>query len=150
MTKMLKMASIFAFSLLLGACDKDVKNNGMGEFLPVEEAFVFSVEAIDKNTINASWKIADGYYLYKDKFEFSLANDDYQIASINIPKGKMIEDKVFGNKESYEGAVDIKITLKAVNASSVSGKATINVGYQGCSARGLCYPPQDVKSVISL
>ncbi|MDH3327419.1 MAG: protein-disulfide reductase DsbD family protein, partial [Gammaproteobacteria bacterium] len=74
-------------------------------------------------------------------------NEDYQIASLDMPKGKMILDKVFGNKESYEGAVDVNIALKTINDS---GKVIVTTSYQGCSEKGLCYPPQTVQTEINL
>ena len=145
--KILKVAGLLLSGLVLAACEKEVKDNGMGEFLPVEKAFVLTVNSVDKNTVNASWKIAEGYHLYKDKFEFSLGNDDYQISALDMPKGTMIEDKIFGKQESYAGALDVKIALKEINPT---GKVIVKTRYQGCSDKGLCYPPQSVESEIML
>jgi len=150
MMNKMKIVVMLVFGLLVSACGNnanDVKDNGMGVFLPVEKAFAFSVKPVEDNVISARWEIADGYYLYKDKFEFAVINDEYQIAELDMPKGKMIDDKVFGNKESYDGSLEIRVSLKAVNAS---GKLLFRVGYQGCSEKGLCYPPQSVETEIAL
>jgi len=153
--RVIKLVGLFAMiSLFVSACGSDGKNspkdNGMGEFLPVEKAFMFKASRLDANTINAHWDIAEGYHLYKDKFEFALANGNYQISGIDMPKGKMIEDKVFGNKESYEGRIDVKISVKEMKPSPKTGMLTITTGYQGCSEKGLCYPPQSIQTEINL
>jgi len=133
--------------MLLTACNDSPKDNGMGEFLPVEKAFVFSVKAGEGDNLIAHWEIEEGYHLYRDKFEFSIEGSDYQISALNMPKGEMILDKVFGEQESYSGSLDVNIALKAVKNS---GTATLKTTYQGCSDRGLCYPPQNITSVIEL
>jgi len=138
---------LFVFVFLLSGCEKTESVAVQEEFLPVEKAFVFNVKAAGKNQLTAHWDIAEGYHLYKNKFEFSLANNDYQISTLNMPKGEMILDEVFGDQESYKGSLDITIALKALNDS---GNVVLQTKYQGCSEKGLCYPPQKVKSVITL
>jgi len=155
MIRKLKIASIFVLGLLVAACGEGenssalsgAQDNGKGEFLPVEKAFVLSIKAQDEKSITAHWDIADGYHLYKDKFEFALGDDNYQISSLKMPEGKMIEDKVFGNKLSYEGQLDVTISLKKVNDT---GKVILKTSYQGCSEKGLCYPPQHIETELAL
>ena len=149
MINSVKLTGLLAISFGLMACSSEdnTKSNVMGEFLPVEQAFVLSVKAVGKDALKAHWDIAEGYHLYKDKFAFELEGNDYQIKSLNIPKGEMILDKVFGDKESFKKAVDIDIRLKANNDT---GKVILSASYQGCSEKGLCYPPQTVKTSIDL
>ena len=40
------------------------------ELLPPEVAFKFSAQALDANTLEVRYRIADGYYLYRNKFKF--------------------------------------------------------------------------------
>src|SRR4051794_6265233 len=42
------------------------------KLLPPERAFAFSVQAVDENTVEARFAIANGYYLYRDKLKFSV------------------------------------------------------------------------------
>ena len=42
------------------------------EFLDPEVAFKFSARALDANTLEARWQIADGYYMYRSKFKFEV------------------------------------------------------------------------------
>ncbi|MGD8843832.1 MAG: protein-disulfide reductase DsbD family protein, partial [Gammaproteobacteria bacterium] len=45
------------------------------ELLPADQAFRPDVTVGDDGTLTANWQIADGYYLYRHRFEFSLAEN---------------------------------------------------------------------------
>ena len=109
------------------------------EFLPVEKAFRFSSKANDDNTLKLSWKIAEGYHLYKNKFEFALEPESARIADIAMPKGVILDDENFGRQETYVDHVDIQLKLKPQPDLK---NVVLSVKYQGCSEKGLCYPPQ--------
>jgi len=60
------------------------------EFLDPEVAFKFSARALDANTLEARWQIADGYYMYRDKFKFEVAGAT--LGAPQLPAGKVKED----------------------------------------------------------
>ena len=60
------------------------------EFLEPEAAFAFSARALDANTLEARWQIADGYYLYRDKFKFELKGAT--LGQPTLPAGKVKQD----------------------------------------------------------
>ncbi|MDC2889201.1 protein-disulfide reductase DsbD family protein [Psychrosphaera sp. G1-22] len=68
------------------------------QFLPVEEAFVFNFSQND-DEVTLSWEIADGYYLYADKFQF--AADNLTIEATEKPDATQIEDEFFGVVDVY-------------------------------------------------
>ena len=41
-------------------------------FLEPERAFVFSARTVRSDTVEVSYRIADGYYLYRERFKFAL------------------------------------------------------------------------------
>ncbi len=109
---------------------------GDDELLPPDEAFSFSASAGPDGRIRAQWKIADGYYLYKDKFSFS-AGDTATLGEIAFPPAKVKQDEFFGKVATYRNKVAFDIPV-----SGVSGPVSFTVGYQGCADIGVCYPPQ--------
>jgi len=109
------------------------------EFLPVDKAFKYSAVMIDEKTIKASWDIADGYHLYKNKLKFEITAGGYQVANVDYPESVMLDDKIFGKQESYKNSLDVIITLAKI---SDGGAIKLKSGYQGCAAQGLCYPPE--------
>ncbi len=115
------------------------------EPLDPEVAFKFSARALDANTLEARWQIADGYYMYRDKFKFELAGGT--LDKPTLPPGKMKDDETFGRVETYRK--DVRITLpvqRTPGTTSVTLKATS----QGCWDGGLCYMPQTVSMAVKL
>jgi len=116
-----------------------------GEPMEPEKAFVFSARTVDANTVEARWKIADGYYMYKEKIHFSAA-PEIKLGAIKLPAGKVKEDENFGKVETYRGELKILIPVQAGSAGSFTLKARA----QGCWDEGVCYPPLDQQASIKL
>ena len=134
---MLKQLGILLWVLLasfsLQANDLLSKLQG-NQFLPVDQAFVFDFVQQD-NTLKISWQIADGYYLYKDKFK--LAGVAVNFSHPTYPPGMPYEDEYFGKTEIYLHQVVLSVPL-----SNIDKDAVLKVRYQGCAKAGLCYPVQ--------
>jgi len=108
------------------------------ELLPPEEAFAFSSEIVGTDLI-ASWDIADGYYMYQDKFAAAAPGGDVQIGEMAFPPGKTKDDPLFGQVVAYTERVDIAIPLFS---SRPRGEALLEIWGQGCNEPiGVCYPP---------
>ncbi len=108
------------------------------QFLPVEQAFVMDFRQQDtagQSKVQVSFTIADGYYLYKDKFKF--VGIDAAFSHPKYPKGVMIKDEYFGESEVYFHQVVLDIPL-----SQLGSEAMLKVRFQGCAEAGLCYPVQ--------
>jgi thiol:disulfide interchange protein DsbD len=113
------------------------------EPLPPEEAFRFYPGELNQGVIPLRWDIADGHYLYRDKFSFTLVESDgLQLGTPAIPAGKKKEDPLFGEIEAHYKAVAFDLPLVG------NGSATIEVTWQGCAERGICYPPQ--KQIVNV
>jgi thiol:disulfide interchange protein DsbD len=110
------------------------------ELLPPELAFEVKVAIKDPQTLVATFKPAEGYYLYRQRFSFSLQGiPDATIEDISMPKGKLKEDAFFGTSEVYYQPFDADLRISGYKGDLRS--ATLKVGYQGCSESGVCYPP---------
>jgi thioredoxin:protein disulfide reductase len=101
------------------------------EFLPVDNAFVFTSQRLDSGETQLFWQIADGYYLYQKRLKFDGLPTELQPA---LPQGEAHSDEFFGEQQVYRQGLELKVPAGA------SGQ--VNVSYQGCADAGLCYPPQ--------
>jgi len=107
------------------------------DFLTAAEAFKFSAQWLQPTQLQLHWQIAEGYYLYREKFKFSLATAG-QLGTPQFPTGTFREDPLFGKVEIYtQSPLEIPLPIAAQERQTV----TLNVEYQGCALAGLCYPP---------
>ena len=97
--------------IVSAAAYADVGGFDVEEPLMPDEAFVLSTSVIDANTVRAEWKVADKYYLYKEKFKFISDTESIKPGTPNFPKGKIKEDEFFGTVETYRKKVVIDIPI---------------------------------------
>ena len=110
------------------------------EFLPVDKAFTIEGRSPDAQTVVVRLSPADSYYLYREKLHFALvAADDATIESVRIPRGEEKQDPNFGKTEVFHKPVAVTLRLKRTGTEALA--LTLDVGFQGCSEKGLCYPP---------
>jgi thiol:disulfide interchange protein DsbD len=114
------------------------------ELLPAEEAFRFTAEVVGQNRLRLSWQIADGYYLYRDRFQVEKLAGLAELGPLQLPPGERKDDPEFGPTEVYHRNVTALLPLAQVSPEGTELK--LKVRYQGCAERGVCYPPQ-VKTV---
>src|SRR3990172_1268841 len=73
---------------------------GSSEILTAEEAFQLSAQGSSgKDRLIVRWDIADGYYLYRDKFALATEDDDIRLREFSVPPGKLKSDPDFGQVE---------------------------------------------------
>ncbi|MBK9624640.1 MAG: protein-disulfide reductase DsbD [Rhodocyclaceae bacterium] len=136
-------ATLFQVLLLLTLCGSARAE----EPLPPDQAFRFSARVIDGTTIEARWKIVDGYYMYRDKFKFTL--DGAALGTVSLPRGKVKEDETFGKVETFRKEVIVRLPISTAT-NEVAGKLTLNTVSQGCWDGGICYPPLAQQALLEL
>ena len=131
--------------LLLAAC---AGLAGAAEPLDPEQAYKFSARVVDAKTLEARWQIADGYYMYRDKFKFAAEPAGLTLGKPTLPPGKKKHDDIFGEVETYRNEVKILVPIEAgaVPGSTVTLKAVS----QGCADLGICYPPLPQQATLTL
>jgi len=112
---------------------------GGSEFVPVDEAFKPILIPIDGNTVEVTFQITPGYYLYKDKISVNAISENVQLGKLELPKGKIKFDEFFGESEVY--VEDVFATLPLARATPQAMDLELEVNFQGCAEGGLCYPP---------
>src|SRR5216683_788318 len=108
------------------------------ELLEPDKAFRFSARALDAATVEVRYAIADGYYLYRERFRFAAEPASVRLGQPQFPKGQIHEDKFFGKQETYRKEVRVRLPVEAAGAESFK----LQVTSQGCADLGVCYVPQ--------
>ncbi len=113
----------------------DNKIAAQDEFLPVGQAFIpaFSIE---QGKLLLHWTIADGYYLYEERFKFKA--DEGITLSPSYTLGKMKYDELF-ERETMVHYHEVSASFDLVG---IDKPFVLKLEFQGCADAGLCYPPQ--------
>lgn len=106
------------------------------DFLPVGEAFRFeAVETADGVLVHM--RSAKGYYLYKDRIGFAANDRSVLLSDPVMPEGVERNDEYFGLVTILEGDKTARVPMKNANHRAFN----LEVRFQGCAEKGLCYPP---------
>jgi thioredoxin:protein disulfide reductase len=117
-----------------------------GELLEPEKAFRISTRALDARSIEVRFAIAEGYYMYRERFRFAAdPASQAKLGAPQFPPGIRKKDEFFGDVETYRKEVAIRIPVE--NAGPV---LNLVVTSQGCADVGVCYIPMDSKATIRL
>lgn len=109
--------------------------------LPLEQAFPFYVSAVSPGRLRVNWNLAEGHYLYRHAFKFSMqqsATGESLAVEFILPDGLKKIDQFFGEIEAYYNQVSADLSLSTVPGPD----AILFIEYQGCADWGFCYPPQ--------
>jgi len=110
------------------------------EFLEPEKAFVFSANMASTDTLELHYKVAPGYYMYRERFAIAInPADATTLGEAVYPKGEVKYDPTFEkDMEVFHKDVTIRVPV------GTGGQPfTLTLTGQGCADAGLCYPPMD-------
>jgi thiol:disulfide interchange protein DsbD len=122
-----------------------LKLGSADNLLEPEKAFRFSAQLVDSSAIEISFAIADGYYMYRDKFRFAAeGNPAVRLGTPELPAGRRHKDEFFGEVETYRKSVRIVLPVQG------EGRFDLKVVSQGCADVGVCYVPMESKASLRL
>jgi thiol:disulfide interchange protein DsbD len=106
--------------------------------LEPEKAFRFSARVLDSASVEVSFAIASGYYLYRDRLKFAAqGNPAVRLGAPELPAGVPHKDEFFGEMQIYRNAVRVRIPVQG------EGRFELQVTSQGCADVGVCYVPME-------
>lgn len=107
------------------------------DFLSPAQAFQAEARLRDPQTIELRYRIADGYYLYRERFRFQVEGGGATLGQPVFPAGEIKNDPNFGKVEVFHKQLVITLPLTAIP----KGPVTLKAISQGCAEAGICYPP---------
>lgn len=114
------------------------------DFLDPEVAFKLSARALDERSVEVTYTVAPGYYLYREQFKF--AAEGVTLGAPVLPPGKTKFDETFQKTvETYRDSVRIVVPVEQAPA-----RFRLMLTNQGCADKGLCYPPTLRAADVSL
>jgi len=116
------------------------------DLLEPAKAFRVSARLVPDSHVEIRFRVAEGYYLYRDKLRFSLDPATAQAGMPRLPDGLVKDDEYFGKVETYRGEVTVSIPARLPPGAD---RVTLRVVSQGCADAGICYTPQDQRLVLN-
>ncbi|MGH8122142.1 MAG: protein-disulfide reductase DsbD [Rudaea sp.] len=135
--------------LTVGLACSAVRATDADNLLAVDKAFVVHAEAIDRGTIRLDWKLAEHYYLYRDRIKVTTADASVMLAAHELPAGEKKHDEYLGDVEVYHQDFSSTLTL---TAPADLAQVALAVRFQGCHEVDpkICFPPHTTKLVVAL
>lgn len=115
--------------------------------LSPEQAFNVDAVMVFAETMQIHIAIADGYYLYREKLQFTLQSVHGQPTGLNLSEvslpiahEKKFDETFQKSVEIYRHGIDIPVLLPPQHQD-----IALVVSYQGCADQGVCYPPMQAR-----
>ncbi len=117
------------------------------ELLEPEKAFVFSARVSGLEAVEVRYVIAKGYYMYRDKFRFTLEPALLAESGPQFPPAKIKKDEFFGETQVYRDEVRIRLPMRS---GTPVDRMVLTAVSQGCADVGVCYVPLEQKAELRL
>ncbi|OXI49452.1 protein-disulfide reductase DsbD [Burkholderia aenigmatica] len=129
------LAVLLSFMLVLGGLSVA---RAADDFLDPSVAFKFSASE-SPGQVDVRFKVANGYYLYRERFAFAVKSGQATLGEPQFPAGHVKFDQTFQKDvETYRDEVIVHVPVK-----QASGPFELAVTSQGCADEGICYPPAE-------
>ncbi len=140
---------IILLSLLLGGFGGNAIAADADNLLPVEQAFKVEAKAADRSALQFDFKIADDYYLYRERVKVKSNDAGVTLGALDLPAGEKKHDEFLGDVEVYHHGFT---ATQHLTVPADAGKVSIELRYQGCHQvePKICFPPQKVNLSIDL
>lgn len=125
------------------------------KFLPVDEAFEVSssTKVVDKGTrLAINFDITPEHYVYRDQIKLNLP-EGVSASPLRFSQSPvLIDDPTYGKVPVFDQANMVATTTLSINNGANNGvkNAPVTIGWQGCAKAGLCYPPEKIKTTVTI
>ncbi len=120
-----------------------------GELLDPVHAFRLSVHRVASGALEVQFDIADGYYLYRDRFKLMVNGHETRRSDLHWPKGLQLKDPNFGKVVTFRKAVRLRAASLLPANLGKEARTDLEVISQGCADVGVCFPPLRQRVVVN-
>ncbi|MCA8008708.1 protein-disulfide reductase DsbD [Burkholderia cenocepacia] len=129
------LAVLLSFVFVLGGLSVA---RAADDFLDPSVAFKFGASE-SPGQVDVRFKIANGYYMYRERFAFAVKSGQATLGEPQFPAGHVKFDQTFQKDvETYRDEVVVHVPVK-----QAAGPFELAVTSQGCADEGICYPPAE-------
>ncbi|WP_352336550.1 protein-disulfide reductase DsbD domain-containing protein [Psychrobacter sp. 16-MNA-CIBAN-0192] len=121
------------------------------KFLSVDKAFQVgsTTKAVANGTrLAINFDITPEHYVYKDRIKLDLPAGVTAAPFTFSQRANMIDDPTFGRVPVFDQINVVATTT--LSSSKAINNAALTIGWQGCAKAGLCYPPEKIKTTVTI
>ncbi|MBT2969077.1 MAG: thiol:disulfide interchange protein [gamma proteobacterium symbiont of Ctena orbiculata] len=137
MHKIIDLMVMFLILLAISSPSQAVWNEE--ELLVPDQAFQISGRTDGVEKLRVEWRIADGYYMYRDKIHFDSDTIGIEIGEPTLSEAKIKNDEFFGEVAVYRNKAIAEIPIRRMQGSQET--LLLKARSQGCADLGICFPP---------
>jgi thiol:disulfide interchange protein DsbD len=125
-----------------------LQNIGVDDLLSPDQAFQIRGWSEGPDQLVVEWRIADGYYMYRDKIHFETDTPGIQLNHAMLPPGEIKHDEFFGDVAIYRGSIRTRIPFQ--RDPGAADTISLQARSQGCADLGICFPPHVQEILLAL
>ncbi|MES9812093.1 MAG: protein-disulfide reductase DsbD [Candidatus Thiodiazotropha sp.] len=137
MHKKIDLLTMFLMLLVLSSLSMAAWNKE--DLLLPDQAFQISGRTDGTEKLLVEWRIADGYYMYRDKIQFDSDTIGIEIGEPKLSQAKIKNDEFFGEVAVYRNKATAEIPIRRMQGSQET--LLLKARSQGCADLGICFPP---------
>ncbi|MES9847767.1 MAG: protein-disulfide reductase DsbD N-terminal domain-containing protein, partial [Candidatus Thiodiazotropha sp.] len=137
MHKRIDLTTMFLMLLVLSSLSMAAWNQE--DLLLPDQAFQISGRTDGTEKLLVEWRIADGYYMYRDKIQFDSDTIGIEIGEPKLSQAKIKNDEFFGEVAVYRNKATAEIPIRRMQGSQET--LLLKARSQGCADLGICFPP---------
>ena len=121
------------------------------KFLSVDKAFQVgsTTKAVTNGTrLAINFDITPEHYVYKDRIKLDLPAGVTAAPFTFSQRANMIDDPTFGRVPVFDHT-NVVATTTLSSSKAING-APLTINWQGCAKAGLCYPPEKIKTTVTI
>ena len=138
----------FLILLLTSLCVVAQQIPADDDLLMPDQAFQISGRTDGPEQLIVEWRIADGYYMYRDKVRFETDSPGIKLAEAILPEAEIKHDEFFGDVAIYRHSVTARIPIQ--RKTDAAETISLQARSQGCADRGICFPPHVQEILLAL
>ena len=137
----------------LGDLFSSDKSGAQQKFLSVDKAFQVghTTKAVANGTqLSINFDITPEHYVYKDRIKLDLPAGVTAAPFSFSQKARSIDDPQFGRVPVFDQTNVVATTILTSSQGKAVNNAAVTIGWQGCAKAGLCYPPEKIKTTVTI
>ena len=124
-----------------------------GEPLDPDRAFrpdarLVTGDASGRHGIDIEYRIAPGYYLYRDRLRFEVVPPTLLVGAAEFPPGTEVDDPFLGKSVIYRDRLVVHLPFAVSIAKA--GRYKVRITAQGCAEDRICYSPFPQEVVVNI